>query len=71
MAAPIAETPVLLTVEEAAKLLRIGRTTMYSLISSGAVESVTIGTLRRVPTEALPKYVATLLSATQPESAAA
>lgn len=71
MAAPIAETPVLLTVEEAAKLLRIGRTTMYSLISSGAVESVTIGTLRRVPAEALPRYVATLLSAAQPEPAAA
>ena len=66
MAAPIAETPVLLTVEEAAKLLRIGRTTMYSLISSGAVESVTIGALRRVPAEALSKYVATLLGNAQP-----
>lgn len=71
MAASITETPVLLTVEEAAKLLRIGRTTMYSLISSGAVESVTIGTLRRVPAEALPKYVATLLGADRSAAAAA
>ncbi len=59
-----AET-LLLTVEEAAELLRIGRTTMYSLIRSGAVESVLIGNLRRVPAEALPKYVTTLLGSAQ------
>ena len=37
---------VVLTVEEAAQALGIGRTLMYSLISSGAVESVTIATER-------------------------
>src|SRR5690348_1406866 len=53
---------VLLTVVEAAKRLRIGRTKMYSLITSGAVKTVTIGALRRVPVEALPEYVARLLA---------
>jgi excisionase family DNA binding protein len=51
MTTPPASTDlaVLLTVEEAARRLNIGRTTMYALVSSGAVESVTIGRLRRVP----------------------
>lgn len=52
----------LLTMEEAAERLRIGRTTMYALVKAGAVESVTIGTLRRIPPEALKAYVAGLLA---------
>jgi excisionase family DNA binding protein len=51
---------VLLTVEEAAMRLRIGRTTMYALVSSGAVESVKVGRLRRVPVEAVDAYVTVL-----------
>jgi excisionase family DNA binding protein len=51
---------VLLTVEEAAVRLRIGRTTMYALVSSGAVESVKVGRLRRVPVEAVDAYVTVL-----------
>jgi excisionase family DNA binding protein len=51
---------VLLTVEEAAERLRIGRTTMYALVSSGAVESVKVGRLRRVPVEAVDAYVTVL-----------
>ncbi|MFF4735104.1 excisionase family DNA-binding protein [Streptomyces sp. NPDC002536] len=49
---------IVLTVEEAARRLRIGRTRMFALVSSGAVRSVTIGRLRRVPVEALSEYVA-------------
>jgi excisionase family DNA binding protein len=52
--------PVLLTVEEAAQRLRIGRTTCYGLIRSGELESVPVGRLRRVPAEAVPEYVARL-----------
>ena len=48
---------VLLTVEEAAKRLRIGRTSMYRLVSTGAIETVTVGRLRRVPEECLAEYV--------------
>jgi excisionase family DNA binding protein len=62
---------MLLTVEEAARRLNIGRTTMYSLVSAGAIESVTIGRLRRVPAVCLDNFVATLRSSSQPETVAA
>ncbi|TQS43748.1 helix-turn-helix domain-containing protein [Cryptosporangium phraense] len=55
--APEAGDDLVLTVEEAAARLRVGRTTMYGLIASGAVETVTIGRLRRVPTASLHTYV--------------
>ncbi|WP_433890696.1 helix-turn-helix domain-containing protein [Streptomyces sp. CA-111067] len=48
---------VLLTVEEAARRLRIGRTTCFKLIRTGALESVPIGHLRRVPAAAVPEFV--------------
>jgi excisionase family DNA binding protein len=51
---------LLLTVEEAARRLRLGRTLVYRLISSGQLESVTVGRLRRVPADCLAEYVATL-----------
>ncbi len=48
---------ILLTPEEAAKRLSVGRTTVYELISSGLLESVTIGRSRRIPTDALNEFV--------------
>ena len=51
---------LLLTIDEAARRLGIGRTLMYRLVSTGAVQSVTVGRLRRVPSECLGEYVATL-----------
>ena len=48
---------LVLTVEEAADRLGIGRTLMYALITAGEVESVRIGRLRRVPADALERYV--------------
>ena len=48
---------ILLTVEEAAAYLGVGRTTMYALVSSGDVESVLVGRLRRVPPDAVDAYV--------------
>jgi excisionase family DNA binding protein len=51
---------IVLTVEEAAQRLRIGRTLMYALVKRGDVESVTIGRLRRIPLDALYRYVASL-----------
>lgn len=62
---------IVLTVEEAAERLGIGRTFMYSLVRSGAVESVTIGRLRRIPTDALVTYVEALRTSLPAESAAA
>jgi excisionase family DNA binding protein len=49
--------PLVLTVEEAAHRLAVGRTLMYALVSSGAVESVRIGRLRRVPADALVTFL--------------
>ncbi len=53
---------LLLTVEEAAERLGIGRTRMWSLVSSGGVRSVMIGRLRRVPAECLSEFVTDLLA---------
>lgn len=41
--------PLVLTIEQAAERLGIGRSLMYALVMSGEVESVTIGRLRRIP----------------------
>ena len=51
---------IVLTIEEAAERLGIGRTLMYSLVASGEVESVQIGRLRRVPTDALDDFLSRL-----------
>ena len=48
---------LLLTVEEAAERLGIGRTLMYSLVASSQVESVRIGRLRRIPDDALQDFI--------------
>jgi excisionase family DNA binding protein len=53
-------TKLLLTVEEAAERLGIGRTLMYSLIRTGEVCSVHIGRLRRVRLEDLERFAAGL-----------
>jgi excisionase family DNA binding protein len=49
---------VLLTVEQAARRLGVGRSTMYGLIAQGEVESIQIGHLRRIPVDALADFVA-------------
>ncbi|MFI4971033.1 MAG: helix-turn-helix domain-containing protein [Hyphomicrobiales bacterium] len=52
---------LLLTVEEAAILLRLGRTQTYELVMRGKVPSVKIGRRRLVVREGLRTYVSTLL----------
>ncbi|WP_407653543.1 helix-turn-helix domain-containing protein [Actinoplanes oblitus] len=54
-----AESPVL-TVEEAAKLLRVGRTTVYDLIRNGRLASVRMGRLRRIRHADLADYLSDL-----------
>ena len=49
--------PLLLTVPEAARVLAIGRTTLYELISNGAIETVHIGRAIRIPVEATRAFV--------------
>jgi excisionase family DNA binding protein len=52
--------PLLLTVEQAAQRLNVGRSTLYLLLQSGRLESVTVGRLRRVPTSALASFIESL-----------
>ncbi|WP_045877110.1 helix-turn-helix domain-containing protein [Pseudofrankia sp. DC12] len=59
MTAPTAPK-LLLTVEEAADVLGLGRTTTYALIRTGALKSVRIGRARRVRVTDLDAYAAQL-----------
>lgn len=56
---------ILLTVEDAARQLSVGRTTMYSLIKAGHIATVQVGNLRRVPADALTAYVSKLATTQQ------
>jgi excisionase family DNA binding protein len=51
---------LLLTPEDAADVLGVGRTKLYELLRVGAIESVRIGRARRVPADALHDYVTRL-----------
>ncbi|MDQ2882622.1 MAG: helix-turn-helix domain-containing protein [Actinomycetota bacterium] len=53
---------VLLTVEEAAERLHIGKTKTYALVKAGEIESVLIGRLRRVHIDAVDAYASRLTS---------
>ncbi|MGB6164411.1 MAG: helix-turn-helix domain-containing protein [Pseudonocardiaceae bacterium] len=52
---------VLLTVEEAAERLHIGKTKTYALVKAGKIESVLIGRLRRIHIDAIDTYAARLV----------
>lgn len=49
--------PLLLSVEEGAAQLRIGRSRMFDLIRHGEVLSVKVGGSRRIPYDSLRAYV--------------
>ncbi len=51
---------IVLTVEEAAERLGVGRTLLYALVRSGDIESIAIGRLRRIPLDALDEFVSRL-----------
>ena len=53
-------TSKLLTVNEVAALLSIGRTSLYKQIKSGKLKSVLIGSSRRIPLSAYEEYVSNL-----------
>jgi len=52
--------PQLLTVEQAAEALHIGRAKAWTLVASGEIQSVTIGRLRRITPAAIDRYIARL-----------
>ncbi len=47
----------LLTVPEAAKVLRIGRNLAYQLVASGELPSLRLGRVIRVPRDALDRWI--------------
>jgi excisionase family DNA binding protein len=48
---------LLLTVQEAADRLGIGRSLLYELLADGQVESIHVGRFRRIPADALGTYI--------------
>jgi excisionase family DNA binding protein len=53
----LAEGPLLLTPEEAAGILRLGRTTVYALLKAGEIHAVHIGRSCRISRAELERYV--------------
>lgn len=51
------ELPLLMTVEEVAAVLRIGRNGAYAAVASGAIPSVRIGRAIRIPRGPLMRYL--------------
>ncbi len=47
----------LLSVDEAAALLGIGRSVLYSLIGSGRIRSISVGRRRLIPSSAVREFV--------------
>jgi excisionase family DNA binding protein len=59
----INEPPRCLRVEDAARMLNVGRSTAYELIRSGRLRSVKIGRRRLVPRDALEDLLVSLQEA--------
>ncbi|NIY66563.1 helix-turn-helix domain-containing protein [Streptomyces malaysiensis] len=55
--------PLLYTPEEAAKALRVGRSTVYELMADGTLKFVKRGRSRRIRVTDLETYVASLATA--------
>jgi excisionase family DNA binding protein len=56
---------LLLTVTEAADWLALSRSKTYELIAAGDIRSVTVGRSRRVPVDALKRFVEDLTADNQ------
>ncbi len=55
--AMVADAKVLLSVDEAAGALSLGRTRVYELVMKGDIASIKLGRTRRIPVAALREYV--------------
>jgi excisionase family DNA binding protein len=52
-----ADERLLLSVDEAARRLSIGRSLLYELLAAGEIRSIHVGRLRRVPIAALTDFI--------------
>ena len=50
-------TPLLLKVNEAAKLLQLGRDRIYELVASGRLPALYFGRTIRIPRDALARFI--------------
>jgi excisionase family DNA binding protein len=55
---PIPIEPLLVRVEEAARILSLSRSTIYEMMDSGELPSVRRGAARRIPVAALHEWIA-------------
>jgi excisionase family DNA binding protein len=53
----LTDAKMLLSVDEAAGALSLGRTRMYELVMKGDIASLKLGRTRRIPVAALREYV--------------
>lgn len=53
---------MLLTAEEAAESLKVGRCKVYDLIRTGELASIKIGRLRRIPVDSVREFAHKLLA---------
>lgn len=47
----------ILTIDELAELLKIGKNTAYRLINTGQIESIRIGRTHRIPKKSVIKFI--------------
>ncbi len=66
---PVSSDPLLLTPEEAAEVLRVGRTKIYALMKAGDLRSVHIGRSCRISRAELERYVQHLQAPPPPQPA--
>jgi len=58
----VEELPLLLTVDEAANVLRIGRNGAYAAVADGSLPSIRIGRTIRIPRDALAALLVPLVA---------
>jgi excisionase family DNA binding protein len=51
-------SPLLVTVDTAAKMLSIGRTSLYQLMGKGEIAFLQLGACRRIPVSELERWIA-------------
>lgn len=51
------DVPLVISVTELARILRVSRNTAYEIVRSGQIQSVRTGTQIRIPKNALKKYL--------------
>ncbi len=54
--------PLLVDIEQAGKMVRLGRSKLYQLIREGSIPVVHIGRAVRIPVEGLQRYVDRLVT---------